>query len=39
VVRNVHRAPSLVLLQSRTTLCWMRGPMTRGDLKILLQAK
>ncbi|MEY4578267.1 MAG: hypothetical protein RL701_2970 [Pseudomonadota bacterium] len=36
VMRNVHRAPALSLLQSRTTLCWLRGPMTRGDLKLLL---
>jgi hypothetical protein len=35
VVRNVHRPPNLALLQSRTTLCWLRGPMTRGDLKRL----
>jgi DNA helicase HerA-like ATPase len=33
VVRNVHRAPSLGLLQSRTTLTWLRGPMTRADLR------
>ena len=37
VVRNSHRAPSLALLQSRTTLCWMRGPMTRGDLRRVLE--
>jgi DNA helicase HerA-like ATPase len=36
VLRNVHQAPAMVLLQSRTTLCWLRGPMTRGDLKRLL---
>jgi hypothetical protein len=33
VARNVHRAPSLGLLQSRTTLTWLRGPMTRADLR------
>jgi hypothetical protein len=33
VLRNVHQRPPLVLVQSRTTLCWLRGPMTRGDLK------
>jgi hypothetical protein len=33
VMRNVHQRPPLVLVQSRTTLCWLRGPMTRGDLK------
>ena len=32
VARNVHRAPSVRLLQSRTTLSWLRGPMTRADL-------
>jgi hypothetical protein len=35
VVRNAHRPRELVLLQSRTTLCWTRGPMTRNDLKRL----
>lgn len=35
VMKNVHREPKLALLQSRTTLCWMRGPMTRDDLKRL----
>ena len=35
VARNVHRAPSVCLLQSRTTLSWLRGPMTRADLKRL----
>ncbi len=33
VMRNVHRAPGIALLQSRTTLSWMRGPMTREDLR------
>jgi hypothetical protein len=33
VVRNVHRAPTLGLVQSRTALSWMRGPMTRADLR------
>ena len=32
VMRNVHRSPSLSLVKSRTTLTWMRGPMTRRDL-------
>jgi hypothetical protein len=36
VLRNVHQAPPLVLLQSRTTLSWLKGPMTRGDLKRLV---
>jgi hypothetical protein len=35
VVRNVHRRPSTALLQSRTTLSWLRGPMTRADLRRL----
>jgi hypothetical protein len=35
VMRNLHRKPSLALLQSRTTLCWLRGPMTRHDLRRL----
>ena len=35
VMRTMHRRPSLRLLQSRTTLCWLRGPMTRGDLRRL----
>ena len=38
ILRNVHQRPPLVLLQSRTTLCWLRGPMTRGDLKRALSA-
>jgi Helicase HerA, central domain len=33
VLRNVHQSPALTLLQSRTALSWMRGPMTRQDLK------
>lgn len=33
VARNVHRAPGVGLLQSRTTLSWLRGPMTRDDLR------
>lgn len=32
VARNLHRTPSVRLLQSRTTLSWLRGPMTRADL-------
>ena len=35
VMRDVHRAPALSLLESRTTLSWMRGPMTREDLRVL----
>jgi len=33
VMRNMYRSPSLVLLKSRTTLSWMRGPMMRRDLR------
>jgi len=33
VVRNVQRSPTLGLVQSRTTLSWMRGPMTRPDVR------
>lgn len=36
VLRNVHQTPSTVLLQSRNTLCWLKGPMTRSDLKKLI---
>ena len=39
LLRNVHQRPPLVLLQSRTTLCWLRGPMTRGDLKRAMTAR
>jgi hypothetical protein len=35
-VRNLHREPKLALAKSRTTLCWLRGPMTRGDLRRLV---
>jgi hypothetical protein len=35
VLRSVHQTPGTLLLQSRTTLCWLKGPMTRGDLKRL----
>lgn len=35
VLRNVHEEPSMRLLQSRTTLSWLRGRMTRRDLKRL----
>ena len=33
VLRNAHQTSGTLLLQSRTTLCWLKGPMTRGDLK------
>lgn len=35
VLRDLHRPEEVGLLQSRTTLCWLKGPMTRGDLKRL----
>ncbi len=35
VMKDVHRKPQLALVASRTTLCWLRGPMTRADLKRL----
>jgi len=35
VMRNLHRRPSLALLPSRTTRCWLRGPVTRHDLRWL----
>ena len=33
VMRDVHRAPSVVLASSRTTMCWLRGPMTRAEIR------
>ena len=38
VMRNVHQNPAMQLLQSRTTLSWLRGPMTRHDLKRLVSS-
>jgi len=35
VLQNMRRPPVTLLLNSRTTLCWLRGPMTRGDLRQL----
>ena len=32
---HVHREPAVALVQWRTTMCWLRGPMTRADLKRL----
>jgi hypothetical protein len=32
---RTHRPPEVKLLQSRTTLSWLRGPMTREDLRRL----
>ena len=33
VMRDVHRAPSVVLASSRTTMCWLSGPMTRAEIR------
>lgn len=33
VMRNLHRSNEIGLLQSRTALSWLKGPMTRGDLR------
>ena len=32
-LRNVHQKPGIRLLNSRTTLSWLKGPMTREDLR------
>jgi hypothetical protein len=39
VVHDVHRRPAMALLQSRTAMSWLRGPMTRGDLRRLMAAR
>ncbi|MEI8254365.1 MAG: helicase HerA-like domain-containing protein [Deltaproteobacteria bacterium] len=33
VMRDVHRTPAAALVQTRWTLSWMRGPMTRGEIR------
>jgi DNA helicase HerA-like ATPase len=33
VMRDVHRTPSASLLQARWALSWLRGPMTRVELR------
>lgn len=35
LLRDLHRPDEIGLLQSRTTLSWLKGPMTRGDLRRL----
>jgi hypothetical protein len=35
VMRDARRQPSTVLVQSRGTLCWLKGPMVRGELRRL----
>jgi hypothetical protein len=39
VMRDVNRAPSVALATSRCTLCWLRGPMTRVELKRVRAAR
>ncbi len=34
VVRDVHATPNTRLLNTRTTLSWLRGPMTRAELRL-----
>ena len=36
VVRDAHSEQGLVLLQARYAMSWLRGPMTRGELKMAL---
>ncbi len=33
LVRNVHDGNACSLLQPRQTICWLRGPMTRAELR------
>jgi hypothetical protein len=35
VMRHAKRPREIALLQSRTTLCWLKGPMARADLRRL----
>jgi len=35
MVRDVHARPNMRILNTRSTLAWMRGPMTRSELKRL----
>jgi hypothetical protein len=37
VVRDIHRSPSVRLATSRSTLCWLRGPLTRAELRAALR--
>jgi hypothetical protein len=39
VMRDVNRSPSVALATTRCTMCWLRGPMTRLELKRLRGAK
>lgn len=36
LVRDVHTTMGLALLQPRWTMSWMRGPMTRSELRTAL---
>ena len=38
VMRNERRAPSVVLASSRTTMCSLRGPMTRAEIREVVAA-
>jgi hypothetical protein len=33
VMRDVHRKPAMALMQTRWTFTWMRGPMTRAEIR------
>jgi hypothetical protein len=35
-LRNVHRSPQCALVESRWCLSWLRGPMTRAELRKLV---
>jgi hypothetical protein len=38
VMRDVHRKPAMALVQTRWSFTWMRGPMTRTEIKCALAA-
>jgi hypothetical protein len=35
-MRDVHRKPAMALVQTRWTFTWMRGPMTRAEIRSAL---
>jgi hypothetical protein len=37
-VRDVHRTPACALVETRFTMSWLRGPMTRREIARLAQA-
>jgi hypothetical protein len=39
VMRDVHRTPNAALAQTRWTFSWLRGPMTRVELRTLAPPK